>query len=75
MRKTKSFESVRRQYFYPEQKRCPHCRQYLRLLRGLYLKKTVQTLESILWVGGYASHCVNPKCKCHQTHYLSSLAT
>ena len=72
MRKTKSFEAVRRQYFYPEQKRCRYCHQHLSLLRGLYLKKTIQTLEGILWVGGYVSHCVNPKCKYHQTHYLSS---
>lgn len=72
MRKTKLFKSVRRQYFYPEQKRCPHCRQPLSLLRGLYLKKTIQTLEDVLWVGGHASQCINPKCKDRQTHYLSS---
>ena len=71
MRKTKSYESVRRQYFYPELKRCPHCHQRLCLLPGLYLKKTIQTLDGALWVGGYASHCVNPKCKDQQTHHLS----
>ena len=72
MRKTKSFQSVSRQYFYPELKRCPHCRQRLRLLQGLYLKKTIQTLDGVLWLGGYASHCVNPKCQHRQIHYLSS---
>lgn len=76
MRKTKSFESIRRQYFYPELKRCPHCHKYLCLLQGLYLKKTIQTLDGVLWAGGYASHCVNPECPSRQTHYLSSqLAT
>ena len=39
MRKTKSFQSVRYQYFYPELKRCPHCRQRLCLLQGLYLNE------------------------------------
>jgi hypothetical protein len=72
MRKTKSFESVSRQYFYPEMKRCPHCHKRLCLLQGLYLKKTIQTLDGVLWLGGYASHCVNPNCQSHQTHYLSS---
>ena len=71
MRKTKTFQLIRRQYFYPEQKRCPHCRQRLSLLRGLYLKKTIQTLDGVLWLGGYASHCINPKCQYLQRHYLS----
>ena len=76
MRKSKSFQSVRRQYFYPELKRCPYCRQRLRLLPGLYLKKTIQTLAGVLWLGGYAACCVNPKCQHRQTHYLSTqLAT
>ena len=72
MRKTKLFQSVRHQYFYPELKRCPHCRQRLCLLRGLYLKKIIQTLDGVLWLGGYASHCVNPKCQYRQAHYLST---
>jgi hypothetical protein len=72
MRKTKLFPSVRRQYFYPELKRCPYCHQHLCLLRGLYLKKTIQTLDGVLWLGGYASHCVNPKCRDRQRRYLSS---
>jgi len=72
MRKTKSFESVKRQYFYPELKRCPHCHKRLCLLQGLYLKKTIQTLDGVLWLGGYASQCVNPECQYLQTHYLSS---
>jgi hypothetical protein len=71
MRKTKTFQLIRRQYFYPGQKRCPYCRQRLSLLRGLYLKKTIQTLEGVLWLGGYASHCLNPKCPDLQKHYLS----
>ncbi len=76
MRKSKSFQSVRRQYFYPELKRCPYCRQRLRLLPGLYLKKTIQTLTGVLWLGGYAAHCINPKRQHRQTHYLSTqLAT
>jgi hypothetical protein len=72
MRKTKSLESVRRQYFYPELKRCPHCHNPLYLLQGLYLKKTIQTLDGVLWLGGYASHCINPECPYLQMHYLSS---
>src|SRR3972149_3166534 len=71
MRTTKSFPSVERRYFYPEIKRCPFCRQPLQLLRGLYLKKTIQTLDGALWVGGYASHCINPKCGPGEVHYLS----
>ena len=72
MRKTKLFPWVRRQYFYPELKRCPDCRQRLCLGPGLYIKKTIQTLDGVLWLGGYATHCVNPKCQYRQTHYLSS---
>lgn len=72
MRKSKLFQSVRRQYFYPELKRCPYCLQHLRLLPGLYLKKTIQTLYGVLWLGGYAAHCVNPKCQHSKTHYLST---
>ena len=72
MRKSKFFQSVRRQYFYPELKRCPYCRQRLRLLPGLYLKKTIQTLNGVFWLGGYAAHCVNPKCQHRKTHYLST---
>lgn len=76
MRTPKLFPSVKRQYFYPEIKRCPFCQQPLQLLRGLYLKKTLQTLEGALWVGGYASHCINPKCRHSDRHYLSKqLAT
>jgi hypothetical protein len=71
MRKTKTFQLIRRQYFYPEQKRCLYCHQRLSLLRGLYLKKTIQTLDGVLWLGGYASHCLNPKCQKFQKHYLS----
>jgi len=71
MRIPKLFPSVKRQYFYPEIKRCPFCQQPLQLLRGLYLKKTLQTLEGALWVGGYASHCINPKCRYGDVHYLS----
>src|SRR3990172_2182630 len=57
MRKTKSFQSVRHQYFYPELKRCPHCRQRLCLLQGLYLKKTIQTLDGVLWLRLCISLC------------------
>ena len=71
MRTVKSFPSVKRQYFYPEIKRCPFCQQPLHLLRGLYLKKTIQTLDGVLWVGGYASHCLNPQCAHGDVHYLS----
>ncbi len=39
MRKSRCFQSIRRQYFYPELKRCPYCRQHLHLLLGLYLKR------------------------------------
>ena len=38
---------------------------------GLYLKKTIQTLDGVLWVGGYASHPINPRCKHSDVHYLS----
>src|SRR3990172_6198331 len=71
MRTVKLFPSVKRQYFYPEIKRCPFCRQPLHLLRGLYLKKTIQTLDGALWVGGYATHCINPQCAYGDVHYLS----
>ncbi len=72
MRKPRFFQSVRRQYFYPELKCCPDCRQRLRLLPGLYLKKTIQTLNGVLRLGGYAAHCVNPQCRHRKTHYLST---
>ena len=71
MRTGKSFPFVKRQYFYPEIKRCPFCRQPLHRLRGLYLKKTIQTLDGALWVGGYATHCINPQCAHGDVHYLS----
>lgn len=72
MRTSKSFPSIQRQYFYPELKRCPFCRQPLQLLRGLYLKKTIQTLNGVLWLGGYAAHCVNLQCAHRDGHYLST---
>lgn len=72
MRTSKSFPSIQRQYFYPELKRCPFCRQPLQLLRGLYLKKTIQTLNGVLWLGGYAAHCVNLQCAHCDGHYLST---
>jgi len=71
MKTQKSFQSVQRQYFYPEQKRCTSCRQQLHLLQGLYLKKTIQTLNGVLWLGGYAAQCVNPECPRYHTHSLS----
>ena len=71
MKTPKSFQSVQRQYFYPEQKRCPSCRQQLHLLPGLYLKKTIQTLNGVLWLGGYVAQCANPECQGYHTHYLS----
>ena len=72
MRKSKQFQSIRRQYFYPELKRCPYCYRRLHLLPGLYLRKTVQTLSGALWLGGYAARCTNPRCKHRKTHYLSA---
>lgn len=76
MRKSRCFPSIHREYFYPELKRCPYCHQRLRVLPGLYLRKTIQTLNGVRWLGGYAAHCINPKCKQHERHYLSTqLAT
>jgi hypothetical protein len=72
MKTPKSFQSIQRQYFYPERKRCPACHQQLRVLPGLYIKKTIQTLNGVLWLGGYAARCVNPKCPHRKTHYLST---
>ena len=72
MKTPKSFQAKQRQYFYPEQKRCLTCHQQLRVLPGLYIKKTIQTLNGVLWLGGYAAQCVNPKCRQRKTHYLST---
>ena len=72
MKTPKSFQSIQRQYFYPERKRCPACHQQLRVLPGLYIKKTIQTLDGARWLGGYAAQCVNPKCQNRKTHYLST---
>ncbi len=70
--KIRCFQSVCRQYFYLELERCLYGRHRLHLLPGLYLKKTIQTLSGVLWVGGHAVHCINPKCRHHKTHYLSN---
>jgi hypothetical protein len=69
MKTPKTFTTIRRQYFHPELKVCPHCRQRLRILPGLYIKKTIQTLNGVLRVGGYAARCFNPQCAHRHVSY------
>lgn len=72
MRTSRTFTTITRQYFYPELKACPHCGWRLQLLPGLYLKKTIQTLEGVLWLGSYAARCFNPDCTHRQMSYTST---
>ena len=72
MRTHKAFKTITRQYFYPELKCCPHCQARLRILPGLYLKKTIQTLNGVFWLGGYATRCPNPRCVQRQVTYTSA---
>ena len=71
MRTPKTFTTITRQYFYPELKVCPHCHRRLQILPGLYLKKTIQTLNGVLWLGGYAARCPSPRCANRQVTYTS----
>ena len=71
MRTPKTFTTITRQYFYPELKVCPHCHGRLHILPGLYLKKTIQTLNGVHWLGGYAARCPNPGCMKRQVTYTS----
>ena len=72
MRTHKVYETITRQYFYPELKCCPHCQARLRILPGLYLKKTIQTLTGVFWLGGYATRCPNPRCAQRTVTYTST---
>ena len=72
MRTHKAFKTITRQYFCPELKCCPRCHARLRMLPGLYLKKTTQTLNGVFWLGGYATRCPNPRCVQRQVTYTSA---
>jgi hypothetical protein len=71
MKTHKTFTTITRQYFYPELRGCPHCGWWLRIMPGLHSQKTIQTLNGVLWVGGYAAQCPNPECTHRRVHYTS----
>ena len=72
MRTHKIFQTITRQYFYPELKVCPHCHGHLQILPGLYFKKTIQTWNGVFWLGGYAARCPNPRCAKRRVTYTSA---
>ena len=53
---------------------CPHCGQRLKPRNTWHMRKTVQTMNGPLIVGGKTRECANPECSHTGEHYYASRA-
>lgn len=54
---------------------CPHCREELKPRNTWHMRKTVQTLEGPIFVGGKTKECTNEGCSAPGKHYYASQAS
>lgn len=61
-KRAKTLIPQRRHIYHPELEQCPHCAEPLRTLRHYQWRKTIQHLDTIVYVASQARECANPTC-------------
>jgi len=68
------FENAKRLIIECDLSECPHCGQPLKARNTWHMRKTVQTLDGPLFIGGKTRECANPNCSHSGKHYYASRA-
>jgi hypothetical protein len=68
------FENAKRLVIECDLSECPHCGQPLKARNTWHMRKTVQTLDGPLFIGGKTRECANPNCSHSGKHYYASRA-
>lgn len=71
----RKFENAKRLILECEMAECPHCGDELKPRNTWHMRKTVQTLEGPIFVGGKTKECTNEKCSHPGKHYYASQAS
>jgi len=74
-RPIRKFENAKRLILECELETCPHCGETLKPRNTWHMRKTVQTLDGPVFIGGKTKECVNPKCSHPGQHYYASQAS
>ena len=70
----RKFENTKRLILECELEQCPHCGEVLKPRNTWHMRKTVQTLEGPVFIGGKTKECQNGKCSHAGQHYYASQA-
>jgi hypothetical protein len=73
-RPTRVFENSEKVIIECDLSECPHCGQRLKPRNTWHMRKTVQTMNGPLIVGGKTRECANPDCSHSGEHYYASRA-
>jgi hypothetical protein len=71
----RKFEDAKRLILECELEACPHCGETLRPRNTWSIRKTVQTLDGPVFIGGKTKKCVHEKCSHSGKHYYASQAS
>ena len=71
----RKFENAKRLILECELEECPHCGETLKPRNTWHMRKTVQTLEGPVFIGGKTKECRNEKCSHPGKHYYASQAS
>ena len=71
----RKFEHAKRLILECELEECPHCGETLKPRNAWSLRKTVQTLDGPVCIGGKTKKCVHEKCSHPGKHYYASQAS
>jgi hypothetical protein len=71
----RKFENAKRLILECELAECPHCGEKLTPRNTWHMRKTVQTLDGPIFIGGKTKECDNEKCSHAGKHYYASQAS
>ncbi|MFC1996380.1 hypothetical protein ACFLXI_02075 [Chloroflexota bacterium] len=71
----RKIENAKRLILECELDECPHCGETLKPRNTWHMRKTVQTLEGPVFIGGKTKECVNEKCSHPGKHYYACQAS
>ena len=74
-RPIRKFENAKRLILECELEACPHCGETLKPRNTWSIRKTVQTLDGPMFVGGKTKKCINEKCSHTGRNYYASQAS
>ena len=74
-RPRRKFENAKRLILECGLETCPHCGERLKARNTWHMRKTVQTLEGPVFIGGKTKECVNAQCSHPGKHYYASQAS